>query len=304
MIYIYFPFYKPVYSIHTFTIPFHYFIDSIYRTLKENSYEVKMLTNKKDLYKNKLDSSDFFICFSFSFGNPRVWGDPSLGNKPDFMYNYTKNTTKQVIIIHTEEINCRPQILDLASEEFVHSIWDFSEKNKRVFKFKNMKCFHVPIGYHPCVKWNKKSQEKDIDFFFYGSMGGKRDKMINDLKQKGYNVVFKNCYEDEFIDKVMRTKIILIIHRMDDEKCVDFYRLSCLLTNNVFVIHESVDDEYIETQKKFDKIIYCPYDSMVDKAEYYLKMSQKERDDISNEISKWWVDNHHIKNYIPFEIFK
>ena len=135
-------------------------------------------------------------------------------------------------------------------------------------------------------------------------MGGQREKIINDLKQKGYNVVFKNCYEDEFIDKVMRTKIILIIHRMDDEKCVDFYRLSCLLTNNVFVIHESVDDEYIETQKKFDKIIYCPYDSMVDKAEYYLKMSQKERDDISNEISKWWVDNHHIKNYIPFEIFK
>ena len=38
-----------------------------------------MLTNKKDLYKNKLDSSDFFICFSFSFGNPRVWGDPFIG---------------------------------------------------------------------------------------------------------------------------------------------------------------------------------------------------------------------------------
>ena len=134
-------------------------------------------------------------------------------------------------------------------------------------------------------------------------MGGKRGKIMNDLKQKGYNVVFKNCYEDEFIDKVMRTKIILIIHRMHDEKCVDFYRLRFLLTNNVFVIHEDVDDEYIETQKKFDKIIYCPYDSMVDKAEHYLKMSEGKRDEISNEISKWWEDNHHIKNYIPFEIF-
>jgi hypothetical protein len=42
---------------------------------------------------------------------------------------------------------------------------------------------------------------------------------------------------------------------------------------------------------------------MVDKAEHYLKMGQEERNEISNEISKWWVDNHHIKNYIPFEIF-
>ena len=64
----------------------------------------------------------------------------------------------------------------------------------------------VPNGYHPCVEWKKKSQEKDIDFFFYGSMGGKRDKIMNDLKQKGYNVVFENCNEDEFIDNSNKNK--------------------------------------------------------------------------------------------------
>lgn len=299
MIYIYFPFYKAIYK-QTYIIPMHYYIDSIYRTLTEHSFKTKILTNKTDLLENKLNSNDFLICFSLSFGSPKEWAEAVT---PDFMYNYIHNITKQVIIIHSEEINCRPQTLDLAKKKFVHSVWDFSEKNKMVFQSYNVNCVVVPNGYHPCVKWNKKNQEKDIDLFFYGSIGYRREKIINNLKEKGYNIVFKNCKENEFTDIVMRTKIILIVHKSDEEKCVDFYRLSCLLTNNTFVIHESVDDEYIETQKKFNKIIYCPYDSMVDMAEHYLKMSQDNRDKISHEISQWWQDNHHIENYIPFEIF-
>lgn len=302
MIYIYFPFYKPVYKIHTFTIPMHYFIDSIYRSLTEHSYKTKMLTNPGQLYNHKLNKDDLLIInqndFLHNFRSHSI---------PPKLEEYLYGIEKQVILIVMEEMEkrskCHPPQIEQVKKKCIHSVWDFSEKNKRFYEPYNVNCLIVPNGYHPCVKWNKKSVKKDIDFFFYGSMGGKRDKIMNNLKERGYNVVFKNCYEHEFIDMVMRTKIILIIHRMDDEKCVDFYRLSCLLTNNVFVIHEDVDDEYTETHKKFDKLIYCSYESIIDKAEYYLKMSQKKRDDISNEISKWWIDNHHIKNYIPFEIF-
>jgi hypothetical protein len=299
MIYIYFPFHKSVYNIHTFTIPMHYMIDSIYLSLKEHSFNVKIITNPNQLYKHKLNKGDLLIIYQKEFLHSfRKLCIPSK------LEEYLNGIEKQVILLVTEEMEKRSMIKQV-QEKCIHSVWDFSEKNKRLYRPYNINCLVVPNGYHPCVKWNKKKVTKDIDFFFYGSMGHKRNKIINDLKDKGYHVVFKNCNsEDEFIDKVCRTKIILIIHRMDDERCVDFYRLSCLLTNNVFVIHEDVDHEYRETKKKFDKIIYTPYESIIDTAEYYINMTQNERDGISNEITQWWIKNHPIQNYIPFSIFQ
>ena len=91
MIYIYFPFYKPVYKIHTFTIPMHYFVDSIYRTLNEHSYKTKMLTNPRQLYNHKLNKDDLLIInqndFLHSFRSHCI--PPKL---EEYLYGIEKNS--------------------------------------------------------------------------------------------------------------------------------------------------------------------------------------------------------------------
>lgn len=295
IIYIFFPFYN---NLRSFTIPMNYFIRSINKCLNDNSYNTKILTTSEQLFSTKLKLCDFLIMYQHDF---------IYSYRPNWIINnldkYVSNIEKQIILIFSEEINIRPQMIKQTQHKSVHSIWDFSEKNLKLYKLHKINSIVLPNGYHPCLKWNSLSKKKNIDLYFYGNISSRRENIINPLKKK-YNVLCGNFHEKEFINNVLRSRIILIIHGRNNESAVEFYRLSCLLSNNVFVIHEDVNEDYIETKKKFNEIIYCKYDLLVEKTEFYLKKTQEERDIISNNITNWWIKNHHIENYIPFYMFK
>ena len=173
----------------------------------------------------------------------------------------------------------------------------------KTYERKDLRSYLVPNGYHPCLEYNKIKCKKDIDLLLYGHVSERRKKIWAPLKKK-YKVVEGNFNMKQMNELLQRTKIVPIIFSYETDKCVDFYRLMPLLSNNCFVIHEEPSIEYEDTKKQFDKIIYEPYNTFVRRIDYFLNITQEERDKISNYISDWWKKTHHIKKYIPFDSFK
>jgi len=275
-------------------IPFFQFANCIHNCLEEQNIDSRLIeTVPSDL---KLDINDFIIIFQINFVG---YHKQCLIEGSNDFWN---SIHKQVILIVSEPIcGTHKHLISQLYHQAVHSIWDYSIFNINTYHKDNIVSYLVPNGYHPCLEYENPivAPEKDIDILFYGSLNSRRQEIFSKLKEK-YNVVYGNFKLDEMTELLKRTKIIPIIFSYDTDKCVDFYRLAPLLSNNCFVIHEEPSIEYVETKKLFDKILYEPYATFTERIIYYLNMTQNERDKISTEIGGWWKETHHIKNYIPF----
>ena len=70
-----------------------------------------------------------------------------------------------------------------------YPVWDYSCRN--IFELKKLgvnNVTHCGIGYEPELT-RIPQVEEDIDVFFYGSLNERRIKILNELKNKGLNVV-------------------------------------------------------------------------------------------------------------------
>ena len=129
-------------------------------------------------------------------------------------------------------------------------------------------------------------------------------KIFEKLQEKGVNIVAGQFHLPEMQRLLRLTKIVPIIFAYDNDKCVDFYRLMPLLPNKIFTIHEEPSEDYKKTKDKFNELIFVPYDELVNKIIYYLRLSQTKRDEKAIEQYLWWKEKYHINNCIPLHVLK
>ncbi len=148
------------------------------------------------------------------------------------------------------------------------SVWDYSKENIALLKNNDIEAIYMPIGYRRELD-NIKSIEdnkKDIDILFYGSIGKRRQDLLEILSKKYRVKVLFGIYGRKRDDFIARSKIVLNIHHYSSQM-LEMVRISYLLSNKIFVISEkSIDNPYDDIG-----ILFVNYDGIIEKCEYYLK---------------------------------
>ncbi len=154
--------------------------------------------------------------------------------------------------------------------ENAHEVWDYSKENIELLNRLNIKAKHLPIGYHESLELIDHKPEKDIDILFYGSMGERRKRITDELREIANIKVLFGVYgkqRDEFISS---SKIILNVHFYPTE-IFEAPRISYLLNNGCFVVSEA------SPFNPYEAVNLClvPFDKIVETCAYYLKRPEE-----------------------------
>ena len=143
-----------------------------------------------------------------------------------------------------------------------HAAWDYSTENiDRLAQF-GVKAIHVPLGYVPELARIAPATE-DIDVLFYGLINPRRQQMLEQLKDRGLNVVsLTGIYGEERDAYIARAKVVLNLHYYVS-KVFETVRVSYLLTNAKAVVAEVNPDTSIPPELR-DCVLGAPYEELAD----------------------------------------
>jgi hypothetical protein len=119
------------------------------------------------------------------------------------------------------------------------AVWDYSLENIEFLKPQGIAARHLPVGFHQSLEQVPHAGEKDIDVLFYGSLGERRQRILNKLESSGHaRVKTLFCvYGKERDERIGRSKILLNIHYYSI-KIFEAVRVSYLLNNRCCVVSE------------------------------------------------------------------
>lgn len=128
-------------------------------------------------------------------------------------------------------------------------IWDSNRENNRGD--------FLPIGYHPCLRFNAESKSEKR---FVGLLGG------NNNRRKTWNINAKNKFEiygsfDFYLRglEITATKINLNLHAYDSKNYVEWDRICHFFANDRFFITEKMPiDIYVpffSTVEEYDRLV-------------------------------------------------
>lgn len=146
-------------------------------------------------------------------------------------------------------------------------VWDYSTHNIAFLNSCGIDAKYLPIGYHSSLEVIPRSENKDIDIFFYGSVNERRRNLLNRIaenKSIHSRIVF-GVYGPERDKLIAQSKIVLNIHFYEARRFEEV-RVSYLLNNGCFVISEDSPD-YPYAGVELEQIAY---DSIIDRCNYYL----------------------------------
>jgi hypothetical protein len=159
------------------------------------------------------------------------------------------STPKTSIIINTEQLSADRLPWHDKIDRWVtrFETWDYSERNLAPLKeigAREPKLLR--LGFHKQLTRIHKSTPQDIDVLFYGSIGDRRKKIIEDLKATGSSVmaVF-GVYGEERDKLIARSKVVLNLHHYDSH-VFEIVRVFYLLINAKAVVGEVGDDTAID----------------------------------------------------------
>jgi hypothetical protein len=119
------------------------------------------------------------------------------------------------------------------------AVWDYSLENIEFLKLQGIAAWHLPVGFHQSLEQVPHDREKDIDVLFYGSLGERRQAILNKLESSGHARVktLFGAYGKERDEFIGRSKILLNIHYYS-AKIFEAVRVSYLLNNRCCVVSE------------------------------------------------------------------
>lgn len=174
-------------------------------------------------------------------------------------------------------------------------IWEYNPLNVYYYEkyYTNKKYSFIPLAYSNILEvMYKKTKKipydkKDIDILFLGFLTSRRKVIVEQLVSK-YNIKCFSRITDttQFCNVIERAKIVLNIFSSEINKPFDYYRLSLLYANKIFVINEEMTDfdpilqsDLLELKDHMINIKYNDLPAAVDK---YLKYSPEEIENITN----------------------
>ena len=146
-------------------------------------------------------------------------------------------------------------------------VWDYSEENIRFLNELGINARHLPIGYHQSLEQVPRGRPKDIDVLFFGSIGERRQKVLNVLSQEKkirLQALF-GVYGRERDEYIARSKIVLNVH-FYPTKIFEAVRISYLLNNRCFVVSEESDINPYQGVR----IPMFPYEQLADACRSFL----------------------------------
>lgn len=157
-------------------------------------------------------------------------------------------TPKSSIVLNTEQIaqdnnNWNKNILHWAE---CFTLWDYNERNIAKWSSLGISSKLLKIGFHPNLVRIPKASDQDIDVLFYGSIGPRRRKVLDEIKALGLNVqaVF-GTYGSERDKLISRSKVVLNLHHYDS-KIFEIVRVFYLMTNSKAVVAEVGNETAID----------------------------------------------------------
>jgi len=145
-------------------------------------------------------------------------------------------------------------------------VWDYSLENRAFLRRSGIAAQHLPLGFHEALERIAKTDEKDIDILFYGSMNERRKRILDALAGCFKVKALFGVYGNERDAWIGRSRLVVNIHHYE-AKIFEAVRLSYLMNNGIFFVSEdSALNPYPDIP-----ICMAPYDKIVDLCKYYME---------------------------------
>lgn len=162
------------------------------------------------------------------------------------------------------------------------TIWDYSQENLDLIRqrYPEAVCHLFEMGYSPLLDHHLTYEEsqKDIDVLLLGVETERRSKILNRLREDGYNVVA--AYRKigaERVELLRRTKIAVSIYGYDHTHCISASRFTPILCNNGFIVTENCSNK--EKNHRWSQYtVSVDYDQVYDTIVEYLGKPEKRRE--------------------------
>ena len=170
------------------------------------------------------------------------------------------------VLVNTEQLGAREHpwseaILDIARH---FEVWDYSIENIDYLQKSGCKGARwLKLGFQPQLSRLQRAPNLDVDVLFYGSIGERRQRIIDALQSRGVSVkVLFGVYGRERDEWIGRSKIVLNCHHYD-RHIFEIVRVFYLLSNRVPVVAEIGLQTKVESDLR-DAVAACSYENLVD----------------------------------------
>lgn len=187
------------------------------------------------------------------------------------------------------------------------SIFDYNPLNIKniINEYKFIKIYYMPLVFDKYLidyynNFNLKKinfYEKEYDILFYGTLNERRSKILDELSKKYkvniLSVISPYLYPDEeLINSIENSKIVLNIYFYEHNKIFDYYRNSFLIANNALLISEYPDDIDFNIEKNLEdienNIILSKYDDIITAVDFVLNKDHRKSDDRTSCQYNWF----------------
>ena len=126
--------------------------------------------------------------------------------------------------------------------EYFNRVLDVFQENINI-PIGSVGTFHCPIGFSLAFESNLPKVKEDIDVYFYGSIGKRRQILINKLHNNNINLICdKALYGLNRDQKIMRSKIIINMKSADIGAYAPLHCLPVQCNKKLMMCEESNGD--------------------------------------------------------------
>ncbi|MCA8003178.1 CgeB family protein [Burkholderia metallica] len=176
--------------------------------------------------------------------------------------------------IHVDERDWNERIYFWTSR---FETWDYSERNlAKLHSVGIREARHLKLGFHPALRRIPANVEQDIDVLFYGSIGPRRQVVLDALAARGLKVcAVYGVYGQARDALIARAKVVLNLHHYASH-IFEIVRVFYLMTNGKAIVGEvspttAVDPDYAGGFRA------APYDALVDACVELVRDAEQRR---------------------------
>lgn len=194
-----------------------------------------------------------------------------------------------------------PYYIDrLGGAEF---ILDYSKENIHYLKDNyDLTAYHLPLGFHESMVFDKKNHTKDYLYTFLGALNEKRRKFISNATFIMYKYINRffvsdSCFGSEYREIISRSKSCLNIHFYEGHTILEVHRILPLIANKVLVLSERSNDAYYD-RNLATCVTWINRNNMSNQLFQVRDMSEQEYNRITNERLDYIKTNFQFSEFV------
>ena len=220
-------------------------------------------------------------------------------------FNLLQGIQCRIILYNSEALVISDDIVENMKDPRVIMVLDYEYNNILYSEKLKLGVDHlfVPPVYSPTFTIEPKTAQKDIDVLFYGHYLKDRRMAIKKQFEQHPNIhsVWTGTFQsnEQKYEYIRRAKIIIIVHAYEEDFPIDYFRMTELISNKIFFIHEMPQKSERILYEKYKKyIIFAKHENIVTTCIEYLNKSQEERDRLALRAYQFFSEEEKIESYM------